>query len=459
MGRGWPDVCFKSSPAAELKQRYNLGLVELPQSSCRRFGQRRTKGSGVLDTALASAPESSLAWLDFDRAASERLSELLRALDEPGTLDVLGLGTVRDAFSAMLNPGTSTTQTRLRYFIFIPWIFAKLEQEQVLAAEFSRRLRDYESRLMDCLRHLGRNQGVIGYAAGRNLKRMPSDAYWGGLRAWGLRRLDLSISEFGQYAASLARSRPERNDDDEAMTRGVSMWAALPPAPDDFLHADITFDLAPTEAQVLVEHIRQHHQGSLLAVLCAVPETAKDAEYPWELPTHAMPGQLVEVLRHARNFSELTAGPQHVYNLLLARRARTELDWDTDELEASQRARLDTWTEQLERRFDEVRSWVADLPAFWALLDNYSVGPRTREFVNAMAERFVVDPEGFAEDSEVHRRIRDRELRLKSKRARLTHRAALENSNMAAVGGQFDFRWGIAKSYLNDIATARAAQN
>jgi len=320
MGRGWPDVCFKSSPAAELKQRYNLGLVELPQSSCRRFGQRRTKGSGVLDTALASAPESSLAWLDFDRAASERLSELLRALDEPGTLDVLGLGTVRDAFSAMLNPGTSTTQTRLRYFIFIPWIFAKLEQEQVLAAEFSRRLRDYESRLMDCLRHLGRNQGVIGYAAGRNLKRMPSDAYWGGLRAWGLRRLDLSISEFGQYAASLARSRPERNDDDEAMTRGVSMWAALPPAPDDFLHADITFDLAPTEAQVLVEHIRQHHQGSLLAVLCAVPETAKDAEYPWELPTHAMPGQLVEVLRNARNFSELTAGPQHVYNLLLARR-------------------------------------------------------------------------------------------------------------------------------------------
>ena len=48
------------------------------------------------------APESSLGWLDFDSAASERVSTLLRSLDDPATLDVLGLGTVRDAFSDML---------------------------------------------------------------------------------------------------------------------------------------------------------------------------------------------------------------------------------------------------------------------------------------------------------------------------------------------------------------------
>lgn len=121
-------------------------------------------------------PESSLGWLDFDSAASERVGELLRALDEPGTLDVLGLGTVRDAFSGMLNPGTSTIQTRLRYFLFVPWICARLEAQRVPPGEFSRRLRDDEARLIDCLRHLGHNQGVIGYTAGRSLKRMPSDA-------------------------------------------------------------------------------------------------------------------------------------------------------------------------------------------------------------------------------------------------------------------------------------------
>ena len=412
-----------------------------------------------METTTTYAPESSLGWLDLDSAASERVFELLRALDEPGTLDVLGLGTVRDAFSAMLNPGTSTIQTRLRYFIFIPWIFSRLETRCVPAEEFSRRLRDDEARLIDCLRHLGRNKGVIGYSAGRNLKRMPSDAYWGGLGTWGLRRLDLSIAEYGQRAAALGKARPERDDDRNAITRGVSMWAELPPAPDDFLHADITFDLGPVEAQVLVDHIRRNHNGTLLAVLCAKPEAAKGVEFPWELPTHAMPGQLAEILGHARNFSELTTGLQYIYNLLLARQARAELDWETDELETRERVRLSQWSEQMTARHDEVRSWVAELPAFWALLNEYGVGLCTQEFVNSMAERFVADPEGLAEDSEVHRRIRDRELRLKSKRARLTHRAALENWNMEGVGGQFDFRWGVTRSYLNDIATALAAQS
>ena len=402
--------------------------------------------------AVAYGPESSLGWLDLDRAASERVGELLRALDEPGTLDVLGLGTVRDAFSGMLNPGTSTIQTRLRYFLFIPWICARLEAERVPPAHFSRRLRDDEARLIDCLRHLGRNQGVIGYAAGRNLKRMPSDAYWGGLWTWGLRQLDLSISEYGQRAAALGRTRPERDDDGNAMTRSVSMWASLPPPPHDFLEAEITFDLVPEEAQVLVDHVRRHHEGTLLAVLCAIPEAAAHVDYPWELPTHGMPGRLVETLGHAQNFSELTSGPQHVYNMLLARRAREEFGWETGELEERELGHLAAWTERVVGRLDEIRAWAVDLPRFWALLAEHHISYSAQEFVNAIVTRAAGDPEGFAEDREVHRLIRDRELRLKSKRARLAHRAALENWNGFGVGGQFDYRWGITKSFLADIA-------
>ena len=408
-------------------------------------------------TTTDYVPESSLGWLDFDSAASERVGELLRALDEPGTLDVLGLGTVRDAFSGMLNPGTSTIQTRLRYFIFVPWICARLEVQRVPPSEFSRRLRDDEARLIDCLRHLGHNQGVIGYTAGRNLKRMPSDAYWGGLWTWGLRRLDYSISDYGQRAAAIGRHQPDRDDDHNATTRAVSMWAELPPPPDDFLHANITFDLTPDEAQLLVDHIRRRHAGTLLAELCATPHAAAQVDYPWELPTHGMPGQLVEILRHARNFSELTAGPQHLYNVLLARQARAELSWETDELESNELARLNDWTNQIAERLDDVRSWVDDLPEFWALLNEFGINPGVQEFVNAIVERIAEDPEGFAEDSAVHRRIRDRELRLKSKRARLAHRSALENWNGLGVGGQFDFRWGITQSYMRDIAAALAA--
>ena len=110
----------------------------------------------------AYAPASSIGWLDLDAAASERVGTLLRSLEEPGTLDVLGLGSVRDAFSDMLSPGTSTVQTRLRYFIFLPWILKRLETQCVSPADFPRRLREDEARLIDCLRHLGPDQGVVG---------------------------------------------------------------------------------------------------------------------------------------------------------------------------------------------------------------------------------------------------------------------------------------------------------
>ena len=77
----------------------------------------------------AYAPASSLGWLDFDDGARDKVAETLRALDEPSTLDVLGLGTIRDAFADMLSPGTSTVQTRLRYFLFVAWILKNLEDE------------------------------------------------------------------------------------------------------------------------------------------------------------------------------------------------------------------------------------------------------------------------------------------------------------------------------------------
>ena len=128
------------------------------------------------------SPASSLGWLDFDAAASERVATLLRSLQEPSTLDVLGLGTIRDAFADMLSPGISTVQTRLRYFIFLPWIFQRLEAEPVPPGQFARTLREAETRLIDCLRK-GGDDGVIGSRARRSLKRMPSEIYWGGLGA------------------------------------------------------------------------------------------------------------------------------------------------------------------------------------------------------------------------------------------------------------------------------------
>ena len=400
------------------------------------------------------APESSLGWLDFDAAASERVSTLLRSLEEPSTLDVLGLGSIRDAFADMLSPGTSTVQTRLRYFIFLPWIFQRLDAEQVPAANFASELRNAEASLIYCFRR--GEEGVIGSRAGRNLRRMPSDIYWGSMRAWDVRRLDMSIAQYAQRRQRRTDSARQHDDDGNATEPAASMWAAIPAPPENFpfQSSEITFELEPDEAQVLTEGIRRRHPDSLVTVLSTMPDQTVDVDFPWQLPTGRLPHRLVEVLRHARCFSELALGPGLIYNVLLAREAGTELGWDTEQLEDDQLARLDEWHHLVNRRLAELRTWVVGLPEFWQLLSGYRIHPTTRHFWTDMVQRAVDDPPRFAEDREVHRRIRGRERQLKSKRARLSHRSALEHWNQQPFGGQLDYRWPIAKQYIKDLGAA-----
>lgn len=400
------------------------------------------------------APASTLGWLDFDAAASERVSTLLRSLEEPGTLDVLGLGSIRDAFADMLSPGTSTVQTRLCYFIFIPWIFQRLEAESDQKASFLGRLRNDETRLIERLRHLGQNQGVIGFRVRSGLKRMPSEIYWGGLGTWGIRKLDMSIAQYGQWA-SAPRSRLQRDDDGNAAQQGVSMWAAGIPEPRErFLEDDIDFDLLPDEARFLVEHIWHSQPESLLAVLSAMPDVSLDVGFPWELDADGLPDGLVEILRHARCFSELTLGPQLVYNVLLAQKANYEFGWDTDKLREDQSARLDKWVGLVLGRLGALRSWASNLPKFWDLLTRQHIGAATRNFADEVVLRAVDDPVRFARDPRIHGLIERREFQLKSKRARLANRSALENWNGGAVGGQFNYRWPTTRWYLTDLAAA-----
>ena len=407
----------------------------------------------------AYSPASSLGWLDFDAAAADRVATLLRALQEPATVDVLGLRSVVNTFSQMLHPGTSYIHTNLRYLMFVPWILQRLEADKVAPGDFFGRLRDDEARLIDCLRHLGGGQGVIGYQAGRNLKRMPSSIYWGALGDWGLRRLPIGIGEYAQRAAAFGRYRAPRDDDGNVTDETDSMWAALPPPPEDFLQADISFELRRDEAMVLIENIRRKDPETLLASLCAKPDIVAGCTYPWDLLERdlPLPGRVAEVLRHGRCFSELTAGPQHTYNFLVARRAHQELGWETKHIEESQLGHLNDWVELVESRREELRSWADDLPAFWKILGRKRISHGTRNFVARIVKLAVDNPRGFEDDPTTHDVIRRREIQLKSRRARLGNRAALENWNRSAGGGQHTYRWSIAKRYLGEIETALQA--
>src|SRR6185437_11865842 len=72
---------------------------------------------------------ASLTWLDHDATDRDRMNRILALFRERDTRDELGIGVIRDLIADELFPGTSTIQTRLRYMLFVPWIYQKLEQK------------------------------------------------------------------------------------------------------------------------------------------------------------------------------------------------------------------------------------------------------------------------------------------------------------------------------------------
>ena len=71
--------------------------------------------------------DPSLTWIDLTARDREQMRKVLDLFSEQGTLDEMGLGSLRDALADALFPGTSSIQTQLRYTLFVPWLYQRLE--------------------------------------------------------------------------------------------------------------------------------------------------------------------------------------------------------------------------------------------------------------------------------------------------------------------------------------------
>src|SRR5688572_12558427 len=118
-----------------------------------------------------------LAWLDSSEHERRRALDIIDLFSQSETVDELGLGTVRDTVADVLSPGTSTIQTRGRYFFFIAWVYQHLEKRGARrgAADAARR---GEVDLIEALSQSEDTRGVIGIDSGAKLRRLPSEIYW-----------------------------------------------------------------------------------------------------------------------------------------------------------------------------------------------------------------------------------------------------------------------------------------
>lgn len=391
---------------------------------------------------------ASLTWLDHDAAARDRSLRILALFKEKESRDELGIGGVRDAISDQLFPGTSTIQTRLRYMLLVPWVYTRLEKEQVPAKSFAARARQDELAVVTPLLD-AREEGVFGRQAGSGLKRLPSSVYWAGLGAWGIRRFPAAQSDYHRAVDALyaRRSRSRRREDDDVdPDPATQTWHPRLPAPPPGFPKTADLKLTAEEAGFLDDCIQRSCRGTLLAWLAlhGVPDAAAE---PWmHAQLREFPPGAQDLLGHGRRFTDIIEGAARVYNVVLAE-LREHDGWAAEHREA-----LLQWRSRLD--LDALRTWPME--RFWDLTvgHGHDVTTATRRFVEAVLDRVVATGGEIADDAATRGLVTRREQALKGPRSRITNRGARQQWGGNAGTGRVVYRWPTTRRLLDDLYPA-----
>lgn len=406
---------------------------------------------------------SAITWLDHSEADQRRMREVLRLFESRGTVDDLGVGTIRDSISNTLFPGTSIIQTRARYFLFIPWIFR--EAERINSSQVVAKAGDLERKLIAPLKASDDPEGLIGREAGVNVRTLPSSIYWSGLTNYRIFRAPgLTINQYGRAIAS---GRTAADFEDELGEREETFWnTEIPSPPDDFFKFnDASFALTNDEAEWLCNRIvaNKSAQGerSLLAAFIGDARRAQapaGASAAWEcqIPQTA-PAPAIELLHQARHFSLAIEGAALLYNLMLANtRLDRGLKPTADTAPETYDDRLEDWSARADNH--TLSAWAADIEAFWSALPHQgsSIPAETKTFVNSWAHEIAANGTAVTSSESAKALIIERERFHKKSQARFHNSARLEAWAGDAGTSPMTYRWPQVQRMLGDIASGMA---
>lgn len=282
---------------------------------------------------------STLGWVDFSSTDRDQVAKILAMLREPGTLDELGIGQIRDAFADLLFPGFSTIQTRAKYLITVPRIFrdyhlmTKTEKKRIRLVEY---LKVQENEVARKLveKHGSEEEGIIGSTriATGGVTRRPSSVYWNAYRQFGIIKTDASLSEFcREYEKEdISRHHVTELEDgtDDEIHHAVQVKI---PSYDPLWMKELSLELTHEEADFLYQYIMQsyHIAESVPSQLLkhdlldkALEEEYSSLEALSVLLNNEQSVSSIckDTLKLANEFSLAMEGPHIRYNIILARK-------------------------------------------------------------------------------------------------------------------------------------------
>lgn len=363
------------------------------------------------------------------------MRDIISLFADRASLDELGIGTIRDALSDMLFPGTSTLLTRARYLLFVPWCY----QLAGAGKDAADRADKHERTLITALGATEDSAGLLGKRAGETLANLPSAIYWGALARYGILT---ERSAFRSHALpSLGQER-------------LAPWhPTLPPVPQGFPKTvEDGFALSRGEAEWLRERILAKAPGTLMAHLVTYEPDRGSTAFWRDTAALSVPGDARLIVDHARSFTLAIRGASLIYNLLLS--------------EAYERAGLIKVHNPIERYRRDLEDWsqTADVELdleTWDLNDLFMRVQMERDApVHASSASFVSawvdllrrsDLATLADNEEARAVVARRERLHKGSHSRLGNARKLATWGGASGANEIGYRWNAARRILLDI--------
>lgn len=391
-----------------------------------------------------------LGWIDFSKTERNKVLTVLDLLSESGTLDELGIAAIRDGFSDLFFPGTSTIQTRAKYFLIVPYALRDLERNR--ETNPNRFLRAFDEIERSCGEVFRQNApddpGIIGrrsLAGGKWVKRTPADIYWAGLRRYDIFRGGrLSLSEYARAVCSMKGKRnnlinlgncndkAEENETDDRSAgdiHSMHFWNIPTYEPKWFEH--LQMDLTYEEAEFLKSQIVVSCESSMFAYVLKndLWEIIDCADFTsLEDTIHLFPNQVQKDYQLAKDFSEFNYVLRVVYNMVLS----------------------DGKNEDANEIFEELRPELKSIAA----IDLEAVFERTMAQRNPLMCKFLRDAKtAMMGDnvSDLKKLVEDRERFLKGAgRARCAHPGEFDETVWFG-GKRLNYRFGNARILMADI--------
>lgn len=390
-----------------------------------------------------------LGWIDFSKTERNKILSVLDLLSESGTLDELGIAPIRDGFANLFFPGTSTIQTRAKYFFLVPYALKELElSNETNPNRFLRALNETEKMCGETLLEINPNEnGIIGKRSlqgGKWVKRTPADIYWAGLRKYGIfTGGNVSLSEYARATCAIKNQKStltklgnrndsaEENETDDKNAGNIfkiHFWKM--PLYQKSWRENIEMQLTKAEGEFLHEQIISTCPDSMLSYILENRMTEiLDLENFSDLGAiiNKFPKQMQDEYTLALSFSDFLFVARTLYNIIIS---------DGQNVQAN-----DTFEE-----LKDVMAELAEIDIDLIFAKLYIYKPDLKNFIKKLQDCMRNN-----NVEEMKKVIKAREIMLKGQNRAKTAHPGEFNPNDWIGGGELDFRFNNAKTIIRDI--------